>query len=162
MSQPEATPKPAARTANPAERGRRIRIGVVVGVVVLVASYGVGRIQGKLASDAAEQRVEQSKAETARATTEFDAQRDRVLQLEARRRLELALLALGEQNFGIAKAHVAKAAVLLHRAAGNPGLDALAKQLDALKLDSGDLARSRAELGRLIRAFDGALPPAEP
>jgi hypothetical protein len=131
-------------------------------VAALGAAYGTGRYQGKLTTDAAEQRASDKEAEKKRATGEFDAQRDRAIRLEARRRLHLAVLAVEERNFGMAEGHLAKAKALLGRAKGDAALDGLANELGAAKLSAtDDLGATRKKLLDWVTAFDTAMPLAE-
>ena len=144
--------KVAAPASEGSGRGRAIGIGVAAVAVALGAAYGTGRYQGMLTTDAAEKR----------ATGEFDAQRDRALRLEARRRLDLALRSVEERNFGVAEQHLAKAKVLIGRAKGDAALDKLAAEIGEGKLPAtDDLASTRDKLRGYLVAFDTALPPAE-
>jgi hypothetical protein len=154
--------KVAAPASEGSGRGRAIGIGVAAVAVALGAAYGTGRYQGMLTTDAAEKRASEREIEKKRATGEFDAQRDRALRLEARRRLDLALRSVEERNFGVAEQHLAKAKVLIGRAKGDAALDKLAADIGEAKLPAtDDLASTRDKLRGYLVAFDAALPPAE-
>jgi len=163
---PPADTKKPADAEKPVAKGSRSQktIAIVGGVLAsLATSYGVGRFQGHSETQSAEQRTQEAQKQKERATGEFDAQRDRAIRLEARRRLHLALMALDDRNYGIAGGHVERAATMLERAKGLPALDALATDLRGTKLaPSGEPSASREKVTVLIRRFDEALPPAEP
>jgi F0F1-type ATP synthase membrane subunit c/vacuolar-type H+-ATPase subunit K len=151
-------PTPAATS-----RAKRMMVGAAVGIGALGVAYGAGRLQGKLATDAADRRTEEANQQRQRASGEFDAQRDRALRLEARRRLHLALIAVEDRNFGIAQSHLDKAATLLGRSRGNAKLDSLTGELEKDKLGAtDDVGAIRQRLLGYVREFDEALPPAEP
>lgn len=140
-------------------RGKSLAIGLGALIVALAASWGTGRYQGKLETEAAEKRAADRDTEKKRATTEFDAQRDRAIRLEARRRLHLASLAVEERNFGVAESHLAKASSLLGRAKGDAALDKLAGELAGAKLSAtDDLGVTRAKVLAWVKAFDEAMP----
>jgi hypothetical protein len=132
-------------------------------ILAVMSAWGIGRVQGKRDADAANLLTEQQATARQRATGEFEAQRDRALRLEARRRLHLAALALDERNFGIAQGHLQKCATLLERAKGLEGLDQLGAEITKTKLvATDDLGEVRQKLVRWTQAFDQAMPPAEP
>ncbi len=159
---PEGSAGPEARAAGEASKGNRIVWGVGAVALAIGAAYGTGRYQGVVTTEAADQRAHTKDEERGRATREFDAQRDRAIRLEARRRLHLALLALEDRNFGTAETHVGKAKAFLERAKGDPGLDKLAQDLANTKLvATDDLGASRQKLLDLVKAFDAALPSPE-
>lgn len=160
---PERKPEPSARPDDSGGgRGQRVLIGLGAGVVALGAAYGAGRYQGKLTTDAAEQRAAETESAKKRATSEFDAQRDRAIRLEARRRLHLAALAVDDRNFGVAEGHLAKASALLGRAKGEAALDQIASEIGSAKLPaSDDLGATRKRVLDWVAAFDKAMPPAE-
>ena len=134
-----------------------------VAAVALGAAYGTGRYQGHQRTQAAEQKQAEMEKQKAVVTGEFDAQRDRAIRLEARRRLHMAQAAVDEKNFGIAHEHLNKAATLLQRAKGIPALDALAADLKTTNVAPGAQPnQSRDKVTALIRRFDEALPPPEP
>ncbi len=156
----EPKPEPPAKPEEAeSSTGRRVLIAVGAAVVALGAAYGTGRYQGKLTTDAAEKQASEREAEKKRATVEFDAQRDRAIRLEARRRLHLALLALEERNFGLAEGHLAKASALLGRAKGDAALERLAGEIGGTKLGAtDDLGATRKKLLDWVQAFDAAMP----
>lgn len=157
--EPEPTKAPEAQ-ATPG--GKRLLIGLCAVVVSVGSAYGIGRYQGKLATDAAKSREGERATEKQRATAQFDAQRDRAIRLEARRRLHLGQMAVEERNFGAAEKHLAKAADLLGRAKGEAALDELAVAIAATKLPAtDDLGPPRQKVLELVKRFDAALPLAE-
>src|SRR5262245_14459337 len=91
---------------NAAVRVKRALIILTVLVAALGATYLAARLQGGVEVKAAADRA--TAAEKAR-----DEARSKLLQLEARRRLHLALLALDQRNFGIAESHLGAASGLL-------------------------------------------------
>jgi hypothetical protein len=147
-------------------RNRRTRkIILIVGSIVLLAMvYGSGmRSQVRKIQAINEQRklAEQNYRV---------AQRDLRLrlavaqQLEARRRLELAMGELDRRNFGVAHDHIRTAADLLNAAqkanTNTPDLSALAAQLEAINLVSAtDVAAARLPLVDAAHKMDAALSP---
>lgn len=163
MTTPPAVPPPREASSSDGSRYKRLLAGVVGVIVTILASYGIGRFQGAQSTNAAEERTKAEAEARSRATQEFDAQRDRAIRLEARRRLHLASVAVEEKNFGIAREHLTKCATLLERSKGIAALDDLASRIRKQPLAaSDDVAAARAELASFTRAFDQALPPAEP
>jgi len=160
---PPDPPRPEPSTPA-AGIGPKRAMWAALGLVLAVTSaWGIGRLQGKRDADAAAQLTEQQITARQRATGEFEAQRDRSLRLEARRRLHLAAVAVDERNFGIAQSHLQKCATLLGRAKGIGQLDELAAEIAKTKLvASDDLGEVRQRLARWTQTFDQAMPPAEP
>jgi len=159
MSAAEAPEQPREPSTSGGSRVKRWAIGFGALVASLAAAYGTGRYQGKLTTDAAEARATQRESEKQRATGEFDAQRDRAIRLEARRRLHLAVLAVDERNFGVAEGHLTKAGALLGRAKGDAALDRLASEITGTKLSAtDDLGATRKRLLDWVSAFDTAMP----
>lgn len=156
-------PSPAnVRTGPAGSRARTISMGLAAVAVALGGAYGTGRYQGMVSTDAAKRRADEHEAEKKRVTGELDAQRERAIRLEARRRLDLALRSVEERNFGLAEGHLATARVLLGRAKGIAALDELAAGIGEAKLPAtDDLATTRRKLLGYLDAFDGAVPPAE-
>lgn len=161
---PAADPPVKEKTEAPSgSRAKRALAAVGAAVVALGAAYGTGRYQGHQKTQAAEQKQAETEKQKGVVTGEFDAQRDRAIRLEARRRLSMALSAVDEKNFGIAHEHLNKAAILLQRAKGISALDALAADLKTTNLAPGAQPnQSRDKVTALIRRFDEALPPPEP
>ncbi|MBI3204384.1 MAG: hypothetical protein HYZ29_22805 [Myxococcales bacterium] len=154
--------KTAAPASDGSGRGRAIGIGIAAAALALGGAYGTGRYQGMVTTDAAEKRAADREVEKKRATGEFDAQRDRAIRLEARRRLDLALRSVEERNFGVAEQHLAKAKALLARAKGDAALDKLAADIGEAKLPAtDDLSAHRDKLRSHLLAFDAALPLAD-
>jgi hypothetical protein len=162
VNEPEATPaeKPAAPSGP-----KKVLIGVGVGFVALALAYGVGRLQGSQAVGAADDRAEAAAAEREKAEKAVTSEKAVSLQLEARRRLHLALLALDDRNFGIAQQHVAVAAKLIEKS-GAPkdgDLGKLGEELAKERLvATEDVGTQRGKLLGWAKRFDAAKPPAEP
>jgi len=154
------------------EKARRDRhnraIILIVGSVILLAMvYGSGmRSQVKKLQAINEQRKLAEQNYRA-------AQRDLHLrlavaqQLEARRRLDLALVELDKRNFGAAHENVRTAADLLNAAqkanANTPDLSGIPSELGAMNLVSAtDVATARMPLVEAARRMDKALSPFVP
>jgi hypothetical protein len=164
----EATPEKQqlpveAKTS--ASTSKKALIGAGVGLVLLAVTYGVGRYQGAQTAGAADHRAEAADGERAKTEATLSSERARATQLEARRRLHLALMALDARNFGIAQEHVTEAGKLIQKSA--PAKDSeLAKLGDELAttrlVATEDLGSQRSKLLAWTQRFDSALPPAKP
>jgi hypothetical protein len=136
-------------------RIKRVLIILLVLAAALGATYLTGRLQGGVEVKAANERV--TAAEQAR-----DEARGKVVQLEARRRLHLALLALDQRNFGIAESHLGVASALLAKSKQPASLAELHTALSAVKLRaSEDLGSERKKIESIIQRFDQLVPPAD-
>src|SRR5262249_48223035 len=136
---------------------------LVVGTLIVLAfAYGSGmRRQLKVIQAVNEQRklTEQNYRTAQR---ELRLRLAVAQQLEARRRLDLALVELDKRNFGAAQENVRPAADLLNAAkranANTPDLSEIAASLGAMNLVSAtDVASARLPLVEVARRMDGAL-----
>jgi len=140
---------------NTAERIKRILIILAVLAAALSATYLTARLQGRVEVKAADERA--SSAEHQR-----DEARSKIMQLEARRRLHLAIVALDQRNFGIAESHVVAAAALLAKSNPPAPLGELQTAMQAVKLRaSEDLGTERKKIESIIQRFDQLVPPAD-
>lgn len=145
----------------------KVNLAVIAGLGALVfvaIAYGVGRMQMAPKVKGAEQRAASAAQGAASAKQKESAEHAKVLQLEARRRLDLALLALDDRNFGIAQADLKAAAGLIE--AGHPPKDSalrkLSTEIEKINITvSQDLASERAQIIDLIKRFDRIVPPLE-
>ena len=165
-TKPAATPAPApaaqakttaaepkTATKPPAPEKKKMRFFkkwlITVGVSLLVAAgaYGAGWFQGSAGTGNLEAIAEA-------------ATRDARL-LEARRRLDLAHVALENQNFGIAEAHLRAAALKLDAAELTGPMEAFAREVAEMRIGvAGDIAVQQRRLRELIDRFDQLHPPA--
>ncbi len=121
-------------------------------VVAVGGAYGGGRLQM------------QSELTTARhelqASTQLQAsQRRELVELEARRRIHLAIIELDQNNFGTAQEHVRAGAALLQPPA-SADVAALGAAMRTLELaPSVELVGQRQALLQLASKFDALRPP---
>lgn len=124
---------------------------IVVGVALLAVgiAYGAGFIVGASGKAELEER-----AETASRQARL---------LEARRRLDLAHLALENQNFGIAEAHVRASAQKLADATDDGPMAELAREVAETRIGvTSDIAAQQDHVRGLIDRFDELHPPSNP
>ena len=157
---PVAAP-PSAPTLK--SRAKRAAIWIIGTILVIAIAYGSGmRANVKRAAQSeARERAKVGELAVARADL---AERDRrIAQMEARRQLHLALLALDERNFGIAQQRLSHAGALLSLP-GTPGdLSALGTQVKNLTVvAAGDIGQQRTQLLDIARRFDVLVPPPAP
>ena len=154
-NQPAQKPPPAPQTRD--QPGKRAAI-LIIGVLVVVGmTYGAGL-------RSATRRLKQANEEMRRVTARADAfQADVALrdatirQLEARRQLHLALLALDQRNFGTAQSHLHAAGALLEGAANGDGA-ALAEPLKAMNLVAvSDFSGQRERVLDFARRLDAVV-----
>jgi hypothetical protein len=140
------------------------RLVLGVSVVLLVGfAYGLGRLQTEGRIRDAQQAVEASSASASAQRALLDKTQKRVAELEARRRMALAQVALDERNFGIAEGHLHAAGVLLAQAASSRELVELGEQLSRARLAaSEDLGAERKAIAGWARRFDERVPPVKP
>ncbi|HEX9619258.1 MAG TPA: hypothetical protein VF989_03920 [Polyangiaceae bacterium] len=154
------------RSAEPSSsRLKQVTIATAGAAVALGAAYGVGRLQASKSIDAAEERTAEAVSSREAETRRRELERSALLELEARRRLSLCLIALDERNFGEAQAHLDAAAALLDKAgAGDQGpLAELKRKAGEFKLIATDnLGPQRQRVLNWMRNFDEARPPAKP
>ncbi len=146
------------------KNAKQIGIAIGVGLVALAAAYGVGRLQTAGRVDDAERRASAAASASATAVdvarANLDVCRGNVTRLEARRQLDLALIALEERNFGIAQERLESSrAFLAATKGGDPELAKLAGEIEATKLVAAeDLGDQRKKLLGLLKRLDELVP----
>ncbi len=139
-------------------KAMRATILVVGTLIALAMAYGSGLGQGNRAARKARDARDAAEVKLSMARTEVSA-RDAILrQLEARRQMHLALLALDDRNFGIAQQHLSGAANLLSTGANA----SLAGQIKAVSIvAAGDMGQQRQQILDFTRQLDSSLtlPP---
>lgn len=129
--------KGSADTANagaaPPSRPKRVLVMGAVLVIVAGGAYGVGRLQGALALNRAEERYGGNRQVWQ--TTQTACEVDRSL-LTARRSLSLVALELDRRNFGVAETHRRAAAQALTQPSlsGVADVSKLAENVQAMDL----------------------------
>lgn len=165
---PEQKPAEPARAASgdkTVKPASKVNLAVIAGLVALVAvavAYGVGRMQMTPKVKGAQAAASSAAAGARSAQAQFSTEHAKVLELEARRRLDLALLALDDRNFGIAQDDLKAAASLLGRAHATPDSDLgkLKAQIEKMNVTvTQDLSAERGQLVSLIKRFDQIVPP---
>lgn len=155
-------PKPDAVAVKPAvpPRAKRALVYTGLGVAALGGAYAGGRLQTQGDVDKAEE------ATRARAAAEADQVKlreqanTRVRELEGRRQLALALVALDERNFGTAQRHLSRGSALLAESKGDAGIEELARSAANYKLvATDDIGAQRKLLLEWTRKFDTLRPP---
>ncbi len=136
-----------------------------LGVLALAVAYTVGRVQTASHVTEAKHQVEQIDKSQKQTKGQLDSEKSLVDQLEARRRLHLALLAMDQRNFGIADQHMRAAAKLLGESqpAAGSDLSKLQQKVQSFKLvATEDLAGQRQKILDMVHSFDELVPPAKP
>ena len=155
--------KPDAIAAKPAAPPSRTKRGLVYTGLALAAlggAYGGGRLQTQSDVDKAEERTRERAAAEAEQVKLREQATQKVRELEGRRQLSLALVALDERNFGTAQTHLAKAGSLFAESKGDAGLEELARNVASYKLvATDDVAAQRKLLSDWTRKFDTLRPP---
>ncbi len=158
---PAATTPPTPRVVIP-RRARWALGGAVAAIVVVVAAYWAGTVDGQAeARRTAAALAAQQKAGVAQHTGDrqaLDVASARIDVLEARRLLHVAQLDVAEDNYGLARRHVHRAVGLLEKSASHDVARAVAK--DAAGLNVSSTAASGAiaiGLEDLARRLDGVL-----
>lgn len=147
------------------KNGKQIGIALGVALVALGAAYGIGRVQTAGRIDEAERRAATAASTSASAVdvarVNLDICRGNVTRLEARRQLDLALIALDERNFGIAQERLDAARAFLASTKGaDPELAKLAADVEATKLVAAeDLGDQRKRLLGFLKRLDELVPP---
>lgn len=128
-------------------RGKKLAIGVLVAIAFIGLAYGIGRLQGWLATNEWTER-----AETAERTA---------LLYQARHQLDQAWHALDNDNFGEARSHVANAARTLGTAnEDDEAVRKLAKELSDLQLVVSDPAEmQKADLRGYMNRIEELTTP---
>jgi hypothetical protein len=123
-------------------------------------AYLGGRVQMQRQVDATEEQLAAAKREVETLGQRDADQRQKLNELEARRRIHQALIEFEQNNFGVAQEHLRAGAAWLEAAPKSPDLAPLAASLNALELaPSVDLAAQRASLNDLAKKFDALRPP---
>lgn len=155
---------PPAEASSLPRRPRLIVAGALGLLGALAASYTVGRVEAAAKTEAvrAAAREVSEKQDEAVATlrARLRAQSTRVTLLEARRRLHLSLIALGQRNFGIARDELRKAARLLAgtKGAASESLKALSQDLESYEtVVTENLGDQRADLIAFAARLDEAI-----
>jgi hypothetical protein len=154
--------KPDAVAARPAvsSRTKRALMYTGLGVAALGAAYGGGRLQTQGDVDKAEEQTRERAAAEAEQVKLREQAHARVRELEGRRQLALALVALDERNFGTAQGHLAKAGAMFAESKGDAGLEELARNAGSYKLvATDDIGTQRKLLMDWTRKFDALRPP---
>ena len=163
---PASSNRPSAATPHiVVPRRPGLIVALVCGAVGLLGvAYLVGRWEGQGEADRARQAVaslEQGRAEqTKQLQGTIDRLRVRVERLEARRALHRAVLALEDDNFGIARSEVAEAVSALQKTSPVEGSDLarVARDLGNVELSvAAGAASGRVALEELARRLDVAL-----
>ncbi|MFW6050050.1 MAG: hypothetical protein ACODAU_02680 [Myxococcota bacterium] len=151
-----------------AKNVKTVLIPIVVVLVAAGIAYGAGRWQGSQQTEQVRSELNETKqdleARLTRAQTSLTQCRAQADQLEARRRIHMAMEELAALNFGYAQKHLASAGnVLAETAAEGSELAELAKEVEETEIQAtGQLEQQRAHLRRLVTRFDEIVPPADP
>jgi hypothetical protein len=139
---------------------RRVAIYVGIGLAALGAAYGAGRLQTQAAVNEAEQQTLARAAAQAEQNKVLELEQAKVRELEGRRQLALALLALDERNFGTAQSHLKQASALLGETKGDAAMAELTAAIAAYTLvATDDTGAQRKQLLDWTRKFDALRPP---
>ena len=169
-SEPTTDTTGHSRQASTVVVSRRTLVVLTLTALGLIgASYGVGRLQGMLEvtqiQSKAAQHSKLQAAQTSKLQTELSSAHVKLRQLEARRQLHMALMALEQRNFGIAQQRVKQSGQLLvdSRPPSDGELARLARAMAAKKLVATEnLATQRRELLAWADKIDTLVPPASP
>jgi hypothetical protein len=136
---------------------------IFAGLVVAVGgAYGGGRLQTQSELDALGDGLTTARHELQASTQLQASQRQELAELEARRRMHLAIIELDQNNFGTAQEHLRAGAALL-QAPASADVAALGAAMRTLELaPSVDLAAQRQALLQLASKFDALRPPMLP
>jgi hypothetical protein len=148
-----------------ASRLKRYAYFAGAGALALLSAYGAGRLQTAERIEVAEHAAASALTVQAREVERTKLEQQRVLELEARRRLGLCLIALDERNFGTAQAHLSAAALLLQRSQPSKAgpMHELGGAIRSFKLVATDnLGPQRQQILDWIKRFDADRPPARP
>jgi hypothetical protein len=160
---PKDTPTPS--TPTPAWKRWLFWVAVVSGThgALFVAGY----FKGSLEVSGAEKALQNEKAQHAGKVKELEASvkklEGKLVGLEARHALDMAIVELDARNFGITQDHVTRAGRMLAALPAPNPLEALANTLSAARLvATEDLAAQRAQIKKWLVELDGALPQDHP
>jgi hypothetical protein len=133
---------------------------VLILALALGGTYLGAWFQMKARVNAMQEQLTGAGEQVAIAQQRLTTEHQRVTELEARRRIHLAIMAFDENNFGTAREQLRAAATLLDATPGNAELAALARSLRTLELaPSVDLSTQRAALVQLAAKFDSLRAP---
>jgi hypothetical protein len=139
---------------------QRIAIYIGIALAALGAAYGVGRLQTQGAVNEAEQQTVARAAAQAEQSKLLELEHTKVRELEGRRQLALALLALDERNFGTAQSHLKQASALLGQTKEDGAMAELTAAITAYTLvATDDTGTQRKQLLDWTRKFDALRPP---
>ncbi len=151
------------------KQAERVGVTAAIALALLGAAYGFGRYQTASRIDQVEQDASQARQQAQREFDGLKAQmqdvQQKLVRLEARRRLHLALMALDARNFGIAQTHLdaAKQLLLQSKPADGTALAKLAGSIGELKIvASEDVSAERQRILGFVDQFDAAMPPMDP
>jgi predicted negative regulator of RcsB-dependent stress response len=153
---------PALVARSKGSRLKRFFWTLLVFVLGVGGAYGAGYFQMQAKVDAATAQVSAAQNDLQAAQRKEAAERQQVTELEARRRIHLAIMEFDQNNFGTAEEHLRAAAAELDsvRSAGDTALAGLAASLRKVQLaPSLDLTAQHTALLDLAKAFDKARPP---
>jgi hypothetical protein len=132
-------------------KAKRILLGMAAFIVAVGAAYGIGRFQ--LATQ-----LRDAEGRTQEVEQKLRTEQQKITSLEARRHLNLSLLAMDERNFGIAQKELEEAARLLGQPTSKPEHSKLAAEIQRHKIiATEDLGAQRQKLLALTRALDALL-----
>ena len=136
---------------------------IFAGLVVAVGgAYGGGRLQTRAELDALGDGLTTAQHELQVSTQRQASQHQVLAELEARRRIHLAIIEFDQNNFGTAQGHLRAGAALLQPEAGAE-VASLAAAMRTLELaPSVDLGAQRQALLQLATKFDALRPPMAP
>jgi hypothetical protein len=148
-------------TAKPkASRFKKLLWSLLVVVLGLGGAYFLGWFQTRTQVTALDRQLASAHESLASVEERVESQRQQLTELEARRRIHLAIINFDQNNFGTAQAELRAAATLLEATPGNVELAALARSLRMLELaPSLDLGAQRGALLQLAAKFDALRPP---
>lgn len=154
--------KPLATAKEPPSKAKRILLFVGLGLVALGAAYGAGFLTQHLKLGEAEELAGTKDQETQKAKRDVDQERAKVMRLEARRHLHLALLDMEARNFGMAQEHATQAGALLVASAPEGEMKQLAQEVKAFRLTaSEDQSSDRKTILGFAEKLDKLMPPAK-
>lgn len=147
----QAIAKPRSRFKRPLWLG---------GIVLLLVggAYLGGRLQMQARLDSAGESLNTTRHALQAAEQREASQHQELRELEARRRIHLAIMAFEQNNFGTAQEQLRAASSLL--GSGKQEVASLAASLRTLELSPTlDLAAQRGALAQLASKFDALRPP---
>jgi len=144
-------------------RAGRVAILVASLIIAVGLAYGAGWLRASGRIGAADERARAASASASARLAELSAASVRLAELEARRSLHLAQVALDARNFGTAETHLHAAGTALSADVRSPELAELGATLVNVHLQaSEDLGGERQRIAGYINRFDELLPPPQP